>query len=82
MNDLEPASRSLCPPIDGALAALLGAGAEQAFVCGSGPTCAGLWWGDEGSELADAAVSALSPQFPGALTVVPVTGIGHNSPFV
>ena len=82
VNDLEAASRSLCPPIDEALAALLGAGAEQAFVCGSGPTCAGIWWGAEASDLASAAANSLVPQFPGATSVVPVTGIGHNSPFV
>jgi 4-diphosphocytidyl-2-C-methyl-D-erythritol kinase len=82
VNDLEAASRSLCPPIDGALTALRGAGAEQAFVCGSGPTCAGLWWGGEASERAAAAANSLAPDFPGAIAVVPVTGIGHNSPFV
>jgi 4-diphosphocytidyl-2-C-methyl-D-erythritol kinase len=82
VNDLEPASRSLCPPIDGVLAALRGAGGEQAFVCGSGPTCAGIWWGGEASVRAGAAANSLAPRFPGATAVVPVIGIGHNSPFV
>ena len=79
VNDLEAASRSLCPAIDDALAELRRAGAEQAFVCGSGPTCAGIWWGEEASDRAGAAANSLAPQFPGATAVVPVTGIGHNS---
>jgi 4-diphosphocytidyl-2-C-methyl-D-erythritol kinase len=79
MNDLEVASRSLCPAIDGALKALDGAGADHVLVCGSGPTCAGLWWGAGGIERARDAVTTLVPAFPEATAVVPVAGIGHNS---
>ncbi|MEA2270346.1 MAG: 4-diphosphocytidyl-2-C-methyl-D-erythritol kinase [Solirubrobacteraceae bacterium] len=43
VNDLEPAARALCPEIDDALAALRGAGADRALVCGSGPTVVGLF---------------------------------------
>jgi 16S rRNA (adenine1518-N6/adenine1519-N6)-dimethyltransferase len=77
-NDLGPAARSLCPAIEPAVAALTDAGADGALVSGSGPTCAGLWWGDDGPERAKAAVSTLVPRFPGATVVVPVTDIGHN----
>ena len=43
VNDLEPAARALCPAIDDALAAVRGAGADHALVCGSGPTVLGLF---------------------------------------
>jgi 4-diphosphocytidyl-2-C-methyl-D-erythritol kinase len=79
VNDLEPASLSLCPAIGGALEALDGAGADHVLVCGSGPTCAGLWWGPDGIERAQEAVSTLIPRFPEAVAVLPVAGIGHNS---
>jgi 4-diphosphocytidyl-2-C-methyl-D-erythritol kinase len=82
VNDLEPASRSLCPAIDDALSAIRAVGAEQVLVCGSGPTCAGIWWGEAAADRAAAAATALAPRFPGAIPVVPVSGIGHNSPFV
>jgi 4-diphosphocytidyl-2-C-methyl-D-erythritol kinase len=79
VNDLEPAARSLCPAIDGALGALRAAGALQAFVCGSGPTCAGLWWGGDARAQAERAASSLLGRFPGTTAVVPVPAIGHNS---
>ncbi len=44
VNDLEPAAMSLCPDIEPALAAVREAGADHAFVSGSGPTVAGLFW--------------------------------------
>jgi 4-diphosphocytidyl-2-C-methyl-D-erythritol kinase len=80
VNDLEPAARSLCPAIDDALAAIRDAGADPPFVCGSGPTCAGLWSGADAEERAQAAVSVLVAAFPDATTALPVTAIGHNSP--
>jgi 4-diphosphocytidyl-2-C-methyl-D-erythritol kinase len=45
-NDLQDAARSLCPAIDGALAAARRAGADHALVTGSGPTVLGLFTGD------------------------------------
>ncbi len=72
VNDLEPASRSLCPAIDEALAALRAAGAERALVCGSGPTCAGLWWGADAPSRAAAAAETLRERFPGALPARPL----------
>ncbi len=71
-NDLEPAARSLCPSIDEALAAARDAGAELAFVCGSGPTVAGLYWGADSSGRAQAAADALTERFHGAIAATPV----------
>jgi 4-diphosphocytidyl-2-C-methyl-D-erythritol kinase len=68
-NDLEPASRSLCPAIEAAVAALREAGADYAFVCGSGPTCAGLWWERDAAAHAAPRISA---RFPAAIAVHPV----------
>ncbi len=42
VNDLEPAARRLCPPIDPALRALRDVGAEHPMVTGSGPTVFGI----------------------------------------
>ena len=80
VNDLQPASLSLYPAIAGALEALDGAGADHVLVCGSGPTCAGLWWRSDGVRRAQEAVSTLIPRFPDAVAILPVAGIGHNSP--
>ena len=46
VNDLQPAAVSLRPEIELALEDVRHAGAEQAIVCGSGPTVAGVYWGD------------------------------------
>jgi 4-diphosphocytidyl-2-C-methyl-D-erythritol kinase len=70
VNDLQPASISLCPPIAYALAAVREAGSDHAFVCGSGPTVAGLFWG--ASERAAAAVEALRVRCPAATAAEPV----------
>lgn len=72
VNDLQPAAISLCPQVEDALAAVRGAGADQALVCGSGPTVAGLFWGADCAERAQAAASALRTQYPGARDAVPV----------
>lgn len=73
VNDLEPAAVSLCPAIADALAALRGSGADEAFVCGSGPSAAGLYWDPDGLERARAAAGELAIRFPGAVVAVPVT---------
>ena len=70
VNDLEPAARALCPAVGDALAALRESGAQHAMVCGSGPTCAGLWWGESGA--ADSAAQELESRFPGSAAVRPV----------
>jgi 4-diphosphocytidyl-2-C-methyl-D-erythritol kinase len=73
VNDLEPAARSLCPAIDPALEALRAAGADHAFVSGSGPTTIGLWWGGEEARTAAlAAAEALRERFPAAVAAAPV----------
>lgn len=72
VNDLEPAARSLRPSIGAALAAAREAGADHAFVSGSGPTVIGLWWGERGEEAAEAAAQALRGRFPGAVAARPV----------
>jgi len=72
VNDLEPAARSLCPWIDGALAAAREAGADHALVSGSGPTVVGIFRGPEGAALAEAAARALAARFPGATGARPV----------
>ena len=72
INDLAPAAISLCPPVAEALAAVGETGADVALVCGSGPTVAGLFWGEEGYERAVAAAAELVRQYPRASSAVPV----------
>lgn len=72
VNDLQAAALSLCPPIGAALAAAREAGAEHAFVCGSGPTVAGLYWGHDAASRAAFAAAGLAQRFAGATSAVPV----------
>ena len=72
VNDLEPAALSLLPELTGALQAAGEQGAEHAFVCGSGPTVAGLYWGPDAAARAGRAAAALAPRFPAATAVIPV----------
>ena len=72
VNELEPAARSLCPALDGALEAARGAGADVALVCGSGPTVAGLFLGPGGPAAAEAARAALAARRPAPLVACPV----------
>ncbi len=48
VNDLEPAALSLAPRLGETLGAVLRAGADNAIICGSGPTVVGLFWGADG----------------------------------
>jgi 4-diphosphocytidyl-2-C-methyl-D-erythritol kinase len=75
-NDLEPATRSLHPPTEDALADLREAGAEHALVCGSGPTVAGVF-----ATLGDAklAAGALRERHPKAAAVAPAPA-GYAKP--
>ena len=73
VNDLAAAALSLCPPIAGTLLAVEGAGADHALVCGSGPTVAGLFWGDDAQERAATAAAALAERFPGTASAMPVS---------
>jgi len=79
VNDLEPASLSLHPPIAGALDAARDAGADHALVCGSGPTVAGLFWGADADARATRAIERLRERFPGARAAGPVES-GAGSP--
>lgn len=72
VNDLEPAARSLCPAIEPALEAARAAGADHAFVSGSGPTVIGLFWGER-RDAAEMAAIALRDRFPGAVAAHPVS---------
>jgi 4-diphosphocytidyl-2-C-methyl-D-erythritol kinase len=72
VNDLEPAARSLCPPIGEALAALRACGAAHVLVSGSGPTCFGIWWGAGAGERARRASAALRKHWPAARALEPV----------
>lgn len=63
-NDLQDAARSLCPEIDGALAAARSAGADAEIVSGSGPTVVALFPDRE-------AAAALAAEWPGAALVAP-----------
>jgi 4-diphosphocytidyl-2-C-methyl-D-erythritol kinase len=71
-NDLERAALSLRPELADALDAARAAGADHAFVCGSGPTVAGLYWGDEAQARAASAAAALSDHYPGAVAAAPI----------
>jgi 4-diphosphocytidyl-2-C-methyl-D-erythritol kinase len=73
LNDLQPASLSLCPAIEDALAAALGGGADQVIVCGSGPTVMGVYWGDDGIDRARRSEQKLRRRFPAAAAVLPTS---------
>lgn len=72
VNDLQPAALSLRPEIADALDAVLYAGAEHAIVCGSGPTVAGLFFGEDGHARAAAGASSLAGRYPATCAAVPV----------
>ncbi len=63
-NDLQAPALSLCPAIRQALAEAHDAGAEQAFVSGSGPTVVGLFARANGLAAAQRAVAALEGRLP------------------
>lgn len=78
VNELEPAARSLCPAIDGALEDARAAGAHHAMVSGSGPTVVGLF--NDPAAAARAAAS-LEGRRPAPLAVATlVGGTRHNEP--
>jgi 4-diphosphocytidyl-2-C-methyl-D-erythritol kinase len=73
VNDLEPAAVSLCPDVAMALGAIRDAGADRALVCGSGPTVAGVCWGEDAGERAAAIAARIGGRFPGATAARPVS---------
>jgi 4-diphosphocytidyl-2-C-methyl-D-erythritol kinase len=69
VNDLQPAALSLAPEIGAGLELARESGAEQALVCGSGPTVIGVFWGLDGLHRAQLASEQLRPRFPAATAV-------------
>ena len=74
VNDLEPAALSLAPRLGETLGAIGRAGADDAIVCGSGPTLIGLFWGADGGARAREAASRLRGEHPAVVTADPVRG--------
>jgi 4-diphosphocytidyl-2-C-methyl-D-erythritol kinase len=74
VNDLEPAALSLAPRLGSTLGAVLRAGADDAIICGSGPTVIGLLWGADGPSRARETASALRDEYPAVLSVDTVRG--------
>lgn len=71
-NDLQPAAISLCAQIEPALAQGLDAGADAAFVSGSGPTVVALFTRANGPQRARRAADGLSERTPAPICVEPV----------
>ena len=74
VNDLEPAALSLAPRLGETLGAVARAGADDAIVCGSGPTLIGLFWGDDGASRARAAATRMHADHPAVVSADPVRG--------
>lgn len=72
-NDLQEASQSLSADVAPALAQALEAGAEHAFVSGSGPTVVGLFARANGPERARRAAAALSDRVPAPIAAETVS---------
>jgi len=78
-NDLQPAAISLCPQIEPALEQALEAGADVAFVSGSGPTVIGLFLRANGPARAERAAAGLSGRDPTPICAQPVdASMRHN----
>jgi 4-diphosphocytidyl-2-C-methyl-D-erythritol kinase len=71
-NDLQAASVALCPAIERALQHAREAGAETAFVSGSGPTVVGLFARANGLARAERAAAGLADREPPPLAAVSV----------
>ena len=74
VNDLQPAALSLAPRLGETLGEVQRAGADDAIVCGSGPTIIGLFWGPDGSARAREAASSLRGEHEPVVAVDPVRG--------
>jgi 4-diphosphocytidyl-2-C-methyl-D-erythritol kinase len=79
VNDLQPAALSLRPQIAPPLELAREVGADQAILCGSGPTVIGIFWGPEGLARARRGAERLHSRFPGA-TASGVVGRGVLAP--
>jgi 4-diphosphocytidyl-2-C-methyl-D-erythritol kinase len=78
-NDLEPATRSLCPAIDANLERVRASDADAALVSGSGPTVLGLFAGEDGPRRARRAAQQLAARLPDA--PAPVAAVPVQAPF-
>jgi 4-diphosphocytidyl-2-C-methyl-D-erythritol kinase len=72
VNDLQPAAAALAARIEPALRALREAGADAALVCGSGPTAAGIVWGQGAAERAEELARELASRGVTAWAATPV----------
>ena len=52
----------------------VGGAADQAIVCGSGPTAIGIFWGADAARRARAALDRVRPRYPQAVGAGPVRG--------
>lgn len=73
-NDLQGAAISLCPQIEHALEQAQDAGADAAFVSGSGPTVVGLFLRANGPARAERAVVGLAGRDPAPICATPDVG--------
>jgi 4-diphosphocytidyl-2-C-methyl-D-erythritol kinase len=81
VNDLQPAALSLRPEVSVSLELACDAGADQALVCGSGPTVIGIFWGSDGSRRAGQACQQLRRRLPRVAAVdVVVRGVCAPTP--
>ena len=82
VNELEAAARSLCPEIESALGAVRDAGADHAFVSGSGPTVAGLFWAPPPPPGSPGSPAPPAPPAGAALAraEAAATALGHRYP--
>ncbi|HEV7938405.1 MAG TPA: hypothetical protein VGP18_10330 [Solirubrobacteraceae bacterium] len=71
-NDLQSSAVSLCPEIENTLIEAREAGAETAFVSGSGPTVVALFGRANGLSRAERAAAGLAGREPSALAAVSV----------
>lgn len=71
VNDLQPAALSLAPVVAQTLDDVREAGADQALVCGSGPTIMGVYWGEQGAARAWSALCSLRGKYPRTVPATP-----------
>jgi 4-diphosphocytidyl-2-C-methyl-D-erythritol kinase len=71
VNDLAPATISLAPSAAQALREVRRAGADQALVCGSGPTVIGILWGRDAPSRAAEVARRVRDSFPEAIAATP-----------
>jgi 4-diphosphocytidyl-2-C-methyl-D-erythritol kinase len=77
VNDLQPAALSLAPQIGAVIARAREAGADDAIVCGSGPTVIGVFRGADGERRAERCAAELGEGF----SALPVrAGVGDSAP--